>query len=137
MPQDDRHSGNVILLRVACITLLLALVEAWCLVGTHVIQLPIALEVFKDPDKLLSSHLDFLMMTMLLLGFYGAHVPLPAYVRWPIAIGAIGNPTAFLIESLLPGVHHPAIGLFIMTSITLTTIGFGLAAIKVFRSSLK
>ena len=79
MPQDDRHSGNVILLRVACITLLLALVEAWCLVGTHVMQLPIALEVFKDP----------------------------------------------------------AIGLFIMTSITLTTIGFGLAAIKVFRSSLK
>ena len=70
MPQDDRHSGNVILLRVACITLLLALVEAWCLVGTHVMQLPIALEVFKDPDKLLSSHLDFLMMTMLLLGFY-------------------------------------------------------------------
>ena len=35
MPQDDRHSGNVILLRVACITLLLALVEAWCLVGTQ------------------------------------------------------------------------------------------------------
>ena len=85
MSQGDRHSGNVILLRVACITLLIALVEAWCLVGTHVMQLP----------------------------------------------------TAFLIEAVLPGVHHPAIGLFIMTSITLTTIGFGLAAIKIFRSSFK
>ena len=79
---EDRHAGNVILLRVACITLLIALVLAWCLVGTHAIELPAALALFKDPDKLLSSHLDFLMMTMLLLGIYAAKVPLPAWVIW-------------------------------------------------------
>jgi hypothetical protein len=137
MSEEDRHSGNVILLRVACISLLIALVLAWCLVATHAVKLPVALEFFKDPDKLLSAHLDFLMMTMLLLGFYAAKVPLPVFVRWPMAIGSIGNPSAFLIESIFPGSESPVIGLFIITTITLTTFGYGLAAIKVFRSTLK
>ena len=134
---DDKHAGNVILLRVACISLLIALVLAWCLVGTHAMKLPAALELFKAPDKLLSSHLDFLMMTMLLLGFYATKVPQAVYVRWPMAIGSITNPTAFLIQAIMPEAQHPVIGLFIMTSITLTTFGYGMASIKVFRSTLK
>lgn len=137
MTSEDRHAGNVILLRVACISLLIALVLAWCLVGTHAIKLPAALALFKDPDSLLSAHLDFLMMTMLLLGFYAAKVPLPVWVRWPMAIGSIGNPSSFLIESILPGAENPLIDLFIISSITLTTFGYGMAAIKVFRSSLR
>ena len=43
MVEDDRHAGNVILLRVACVSLLIALVLAWCLVGTHAMKLPAAL----------------------------------------------------------------------------------------------
>ena len=136
MAEDDRHAGNVILLRVACVSLLIALVLAWCLVGTHAMKLPAALELFKAPDKLLSAHLDFLMMTMLLLGFYAAKVPLAIYVRIPMAIGSITNPTAFLIEAV--GIENgPIVGVFVMTSITLTTFGYGMASIKVFRSTLK
>jgi hypothetical protein len=136
MVEDDRHAGNVILLRVACVSLLIALVLAWCLVGTHAMKLPAALELFKAPDKLLSAHLDFLMMTMLLLGFYAAKVPLAIYVRIPMAIGSITNPTAFLIEAV--GIENgPIVGVFVMTSITLTTFGYGMASIKVFRSTLK
>ncbi len=140
MTEGDRHSGNVILLRVACISMLIALVLAWCLVATHAVKLPVALEIFKNPDKLLSSHLDFLMMTMLLLGFYAAKVPLPGYVLWPMAIGSIGNPSLFLIEAVQSapeGPPGPVMGLIIITSITLTTFGYGMAAIKVFRSTLK
>ena len=140
MSEDDKHAGNVILLRVACITLLIALVLAWCLVATHAVKLPMALELFKNPDKLLSSHLDFLMMTMLLLGFYAAKVRLPAYVLWPMAIGSIGNPGLFLLEAIQSGPAGPPgplMGIIIITSITLTTFGYGMAAIKVFRSTLK
>jgi hypothetical protein len=136
MAEDDRHAGNVILLRVACVSLLIALVLAWCLVGTHAMKLPAALELFKAPDKLLSAHLDFLMMTMLLLGFYAAKVPLAIYVRIPMAIGSITNPASFLIEAV--GIENgPIVGVFVMTSITLTTFGYGMASIKVFRSTLK
>lgn len=135
MSQDDRHAGNVILLQVACITLLIALVEAWCLVGTHAMKIPAALEFFKFPDKLLSSHLDYLMMTMLLLGIYAAKVPFPAWVRWPMVIGSITNPLLFLLQSI--PFFFPGMKLFVFASIILTTFGYGIAAIKLFRSSLK
>ncbi len=134
---EDKHAGNVILLRVACITLLIALVLAWCLVFSIPMKIPFFLDVFKKTDKLLSAHLDFLMMTMLLLGFYASKITLPKYVIWPMAIGSIGNPTAFILNSVFPDSTSPIIGIFIFTTITLTTIGYGLAAIKVFRYSLK
>ena len=133
---DDRHAGNVLLLRTACITLLIGLVLAWCLVGTHAMKLEVALEFFPKPDKLLSSHLDFLMMTMLLFGIYASKISLPIWVQWPMAIGSITNPTAFLIEAVgIP--NSPVIGIAIMISITLTTFGYGMTAIKIFRSTLK
>jgi len=100
-------------------------------------KLSFFLNIFQNTDKLLSAHLDFLMMTMLLLGFYASKITLPKYVIWPMAIGSIGNPTAFILNSVFPDSTSPLIGVFIYTTITLTTIGFGLAAIKVFRYSLK
>lgn len=134
---EDKHAGNVILLRVACLSLLIALILAWCLVFTKGMKLPFFLNIFEDSDKLLSAHLDFLMMTMLLLGFYASKITLPKYAIWPMAIGSIGNPTAFILNSVFPHSNAPLIGIFIYTTITLTTIGFGIAAIKVFRYSLK
>lgn len=134
---EDKHAGNVILLRVACISLLIALVLAWCLVFTKGMKLPFFLNIFEDTDKLLSAHLDFLMMTMLLLGFYASKISLPKYVLWPMAIGSIGNPTAFILNSVFHSSTSPIIGIFIFTTITLTTVGYGMAAIKVLRYSLK
>lgn len=134
---DDKHAGNVILLRTASISLLIGLVLAWCLVFTIPMKIPFFLDIFKNTDKLLSSHLDFLMMTMLLLGFYASKITLPKYVLWSMAIGSIGNPTLFLIESLTDGAKIPIMMPFVMTSIILTTFGYGMAAIKVFRYSLK
>lgn len=137
MNESDKHFGNVILLRVGMITLLIALVLAWCLVFTKGMKLPFAVELFKQPDKLLSSHLDFLMMTMLLLGFYCVRVPLPAMARWPMAIGSITNPTCFLIESLYESFPGPAYLVFVYPSIILTTIGYALAAITLLRWTLR
>lgn len=134
---EDKHAGNVILLRVACISLIIGLILAWCLVFTKGMKIPFFLDIFKNTDKLLSAHLDFLMMTMLLLGFYASKIPLPKYVLWPMAIGSIGNPTAFILNSVFPTSTSPLIMLFIYTTISLTTFGYGLAAIKLFRYSLK
>lgn len=135
MSSDDRHAGNQLLLRTGCITLLIALVLAWCLVGTHAMKIPAALEFFKDPDKLLSSHLDYLMMSMLLFGIYASKIPLPKWVQWPTAIGSITNPLLFFLQSI--HFMFPGMRLFVLASITLTTIGYGIVAIKLFRNSLK
>lgn len=134
---EDRHAGNVVLLRVACISLLIALVLAWCLSLSLGMRLPFLLQTFQDTDRLLSAHLDFLMMTMLLLGFYHLKIPFPFVVRWGMAIGSISNPTVFLIQSLSPTLAAPWFLLFIYTSITITTIGYAMAAIISFRTSLR
>jgi hypothetical protein len=137
MNSEDRHTGNVLLLRTACITLLIALVLAWCLVFVGPMKIPAFVDLFKDTDRLLSSHLDYLMMTMLLLGFYGAHVALPAHVRWPMAIGSVTNPLLFLMESMALPPHIPGFRIFVLVSIVLATYGYGMGAITVFRSTTR
>lgn len=133
---QDKHAGNVILLRTASITMLIALILAWLLVMSR-FKIPVVIETFESFDSLLSSHLDFLMMTMLLLGFYASKIPLPKYVLWAMAIGSIGNPLAFLLGSMYPPPSVPEIKLFGLASSVVTTVGYGMASIKFFRYSLK
>jgi len=136
MTANTEHTRPVVLLRFACISLLIGLVLAWCLVFTGgLAKMQFFVDIFVERKLLLSSHLDFLMMTMLLLGFYASGVSLPGHVCWPMAIGSITNPTCFLIAAL--GVWNTAILVFTVVSISLTTCGYGMASIKVFRSTLK
>jgi len=128
---------NVILLRTATITLLIALVLAWCLVLGKGYKLAPVVAVFSNNDKLLSSHLDFLMMTMLLLGFYNTRIPLPAFVIWPMAIGSITNPTVFLIQSMGPQSYLSEFRMFVLASISITTAGYAMGAIHLLRSTLR
>ena len=137
MSNDDRHAGNVLLLRAGMLTLLIALVLAWCLVFTKGMKLPFAVELFHHSDKLLSAHLDFLMMTMLLFGFYCVRAPLPAIARWPMAIGSFTNPACFLIESVHVGAPGAWYQFFVFPSIVLTTIGYGIGAITLLRWSMR
>jgi hypothetical protein len=129
-------SGTVILLRTAMVTLLIALVLAWCLVLTRGMKIPALVALFSNNDKLLSAHLDFLMMTMLLFGFYCTRIPLPAFTVWPMAIGSITNPTVFLIQSMGPHSHLTEFRVFVMTSLVITTVGYATGAIHVLRSTL-
>jgi len=143
MYQTSKHAGNVILLRGATLWLLTALVLAWCLVFMK-LELPFINMIFKDFDRLLQGHLDFLLMSALLLGFYGAKVPLPWHVRWSMVIGAFTNSSLFLMQSMFPVLNTPseeafsmAFRVFLMTSISVTTYGFGMGAIVIFRSTLR
>lgn len=131
----ETKSYNIILLRTAAITLIIGLILAWCLVFTIPMKIPYFLQIFKDTDALLSAHLDFLMMTMLLLGFYASKIPLPSYVVWPMALGSIGNPTLFLFGAL--ELKFSLMPIIVLSSILLTTIGYGLASIKVLRYSFR
>lgn len=142
MNQDSRHAGNVVLIRGACLWLLTALLLAWCLVG-HKLQIPIVHAIFHDFERLLQGHIDFLLMTALILGFYGARVPLPWHVRWPMVIGAFTNSSLFLLLSMFPILEKPSAEwysvlyrAYLFASISMTTYGFGMGAITVLRSTL-
>ncbi|MDO8827838.1 hypothetical protein [Methylophaga sp.] len=143
MYQNSKHAGNIVLLRGATLWLLVALVLAWCLVFMK-LELPFIKIIFKDFHRLLQGHIDFLLMSALLLGFYAAKVPLPWHVRWSMVIGAFTNSSLFLMQSMFPVLESPSEGIFpmafrvfLMISITITTYGFGRGAIIIFRSTLE
>ena len=129
--------GDELFLGIAIVGFPLALVLAWGLVLTKGLQLQFAIDIFKQTDKLLSAHLDFLMMTMLLFGFYCVRAPLPAIAIYGMAIGSITNPGCFLIESLYTA-HPPEWYMtFAMASVTVTTIGYATGAIAIARWTLR
>lgn len=141
MYQNYNQTGNVVLLRAAALWLLVALGLAWCMVAMK-LQVPFILLIFNDFDRLLQAHLDYLLMSALLFGFYAAHVPLPWHVRWAMAVGAFTNASLFLLQSIFPSLNPPgddAFSLlfraFTMLSISVTTYGFGLGALIVFRAT--
>jgi hypothetical protein len=96
--------------------------------------------------RLLQAHIDFLLMTALILGFYAARIPLHWSVRWAMVIGAFGNSSIFLLESIFPVLESadPADGsllaifqFYAMGSISTTTYGFGAAALTVLWSTFR
>jgi hypothetical protein len=144
MNQSPNNAPNILLLRGAALWLLMALALAWCMVGLS-LGLPFLKAVFLGKQtRLLQAHIDFLLMTALILGFYAARVPLHWSVRWAMVIGAFANSSLFLLESIFPMLDSsvPAEGVFptifhfyVFASISTTTYGFGAAAITVFWST--
>ena len=103
MQGDDKHAGNVILLQFGCLGILAALALAWCLVGLG-FDIPPFHALFPGKyHRVLQAHLDFLIMSALILGFYGARAPLPWHVRWAMGVGAFTNSSLFLSDGVISG----------------------------------
>jgi hypothetical protein len=137
-------SDNVVLLRGAALWLLMALVLAWCLVGLN-FGVPLAKAIFPGKfHRVLQAHIDFLLMSALILGVYASRVALPLPVRWAMVIGAFTNSSLFLLMAIFPvldatppaqGVFPSLFRLYLFASLLLTSFGFGTAAVTVLRST--
>ncbi|MEQ8232630.1 MAG: hypothetical protein RLW61_12955 [Gammaproteobacteria bacterium] len=137
---------NTVLLQAACLWILLALVLAWCLVGLAYRVDPLLTLFPGKYTRVLQAHLDLLIMSALLLGFYASRVALPWPSAWAMAIGAFTNSSLFLLMALFPtmdpSVEQPAhwsqdiYEVYQFMSLSLTTFGFTTAAIWIFRSTL-
>lgn len=147
MHYDSLHAGNVVLLRGAAMWILAALILAWSMVGLGY-QVPLIADIFAGKfHRLLQAHLDFLLMSALLLGFYATKVPLPWHVRWAMAIGAFTNSSLFLLMAIFPSLDPTAEGphasgfvaglnqLYMFASLVTTSYGFGRGAMLVLRST--
>lgn len=133
-----RFGPNIVLLRGAALWLLIALLLAWCLVGLA-FEVPIMKAIFAGKKtRLLQAHIDFLLMTALILGFYATKIPFHWTVRWSMVVGAFTNSSLFLLQSIFPALDAtpPAEGLFplvfrlyLMASLSIATYGFAGAAV--------
>lgn len=146
MQSDDKHAGNIVLLQFGCLWLLAALALAWCLVGLGFDIAPFHALFPGKYQRVLQAHLDFLIMSALILGFYGARVPLPWHIRWAMGVGAFTNSSLFLLMALFPGLDPttPVAGPFAtlylgytLLSIVLASYGFGKGAVAVLKSTVR
>jgi hypothetical protein len=143
MQSNTPKNPNLILIRGACLWLLMALLLAWCMVALNFNVLPFKLIFAGKFTRLLQAHIDFLLMAALILGFYAAKVPLPWHVRWSMVIGAFTNSSLFLLMSIFPilddhKVPPPFIfQLYLFASLLTTSYGFGKASVIVFKSTFR
>lgn len=118
---------------VGSLCMMLALVLAWCLAGFRTSAF--MKRVFPNYQYLLKSHIDFLMMTGLLLIFFllFAHFGLtpPAFVVIAMSVGSLGNPLGFLALAIKPDLPQRPTSVFgavMVSSFVFTTVGYGGAA---------
>ena len=120
------------LLVVAAGMMLFSLFEAWLATLIMYAKVGWLARIFKAPRNLVRSHIDYLMMTTLVLGVYFLcmllHIELPAVIILLLTIGVILNPFGFLLQSIDPtfGKSETFAGKIVTCASFLpTTIGFG------------
>lgn len=140
---DTQYNGNVVLLRGAALWLLMALLLAWCMVGLNFGVAPLKAIFAGKFTRLLQAHIDFLLMTVLILSIYATKTPLPWTVRWAMVVGAFTNSSLFLLMAMFPALDSPTapppewFKLYLFASILITSYGFGKAAVCVLRATFK
>ena len=141
--QDAKYAGNIVLLRGAALWIIMALILAWCMVAIN-FGIPPFKAVFAGKfTRLLQAHIDFLLMSALILGFYAARITLPLTVRWAMVVGAFTNSSLFLLMAIFPSLDTPnappplAFQIYLFASLITTSYGFGKGSVVVLKSSLK
>lgn len=147
--QSQEFNGHLVLLRGACLWILMALILAWCMVGIYN-DVSVFRSVFEgDFKRVLQAHLDFLIMSALILGFYATKVRLPWHVRWAMVVGAFTNSSLFMIQAVFPttdpesvtyvtsGFWASLFNIYLYSSLIMTSYGFGKGAVLVLKSTFR
>ena len=137
------HIESSILVVAGSFALTFTLALAWCLAGIRYLASGFLKNLFANYQYLLKSHIDYLLMTGLLLVFFllFAHFkvsPSPV-ILVAMTIGSLLNPFGFLVLAIKPNLRqHPStpFGAIMAGSFVLTTIGYGGAAWYVARAAL-
>lgn len=143
MNATDKYAGNIVLIRGAALWLLMALLLAWCMVGLNFGVTPLA-EIFAGKfTRLLQAHIDFLLMSALILGYYASKTPFPWHVSWAMVIGAFTNSSLFLLMAIFPSLDDPKIPppmlfqWYLFASLITTSYGFGKGAVLILKSTFR
>ncbi len=78
-----------------------------------------------DYKTMIRAHVDYALMALFNLGFYGAGIDLPVFACWCVAIGGFANPTVFVIAAFDPDFWHKTHWkVYTAISFMITTVGF-------------
>ncbi|ABE50445.1 MULTISPECIES: hypothetical protein [Methylobacillus] len=82
---------------VACITALI--LSAWLMTFAKWFPIKGVDEFLIDYKTMIRAHIDYALMALFGLGFYGLGIPLPAAACICLAVGGFTNPTIFTIAA--------------------------------------
>lgn len=78
-----------------------------------------------DYKTMIRAHVDYALMALFNLGFYGLGIELPVVACWCVAIGGFCNPTIFTIAAFDPDFWNKTQWkVFSAVSFVITTVGF-------------
>ena len=78
-----------------------------------------------DYKTMIRAHVDYALMALFNLGFYGLGIELPVFACWCVVIGGFANPTIFTIAAFDPDFWNKTQWkIFSAASFVITTIGF-------------
>ena len=130
-----------VLVVVASLCLLITLVLAWCLVGVR--SSAFMKRLFPNYQYLLKAHIDYLLMTGLLMIFFllfnHFRVSPSPLVVIAMSVGSFMNPVGFIALAINPSLRQQPVspfGAVMAGSFTLTTIGYAGAAWSIGQAAL-
>ncbi len=78
-----------------------------------------------DYKTMIRAHIDYALMALFNLAFFGLGIELPVIACWCVAIGGFTNPTIFVIASFDPDFWNKSMWkIFSAISFMITTVGF-------------
>lgn len=123
------HHSSSILAVTGSLCLTIAIVLAWCLVGVRAAAF--MKKVFRNYQQLLKAHIDYLLMSALLMIFSlllaRFQVSVSPFVLAAMSAGSLMNPIGFLVLAVKPDTRQDPgspFGVIMTCSFTLTTIGY-------------
>lgn len=133
---------NEYLIVTGSLCLVMALLEAWTLVTVSTHPDGRAAKAIPGAQDLLKSHIDYLLMAILLFVFYllfsHFQIAAAAFVIVCMCLGSFGNALLFLIRAAKPGLKEQpsaAFHLGMFVSCSLTTVGYASGAWLVARAA--
>lgn len=118
----------------ASIELLISLALAWLGAFTMYLRPPLLVRMFPRPMYLIKTHIDFLLMALLMFAFYLMAAPLPGWVIVCVIVGSLTNPALFMVLAIYPNPDMKPLGplgISTVVSFIVATAGFAGAAITI------
>ena len=116
--------GVLLIGAAACITALI--LSAWLMTFARWFPINgIDGEFLVDYKTMIRAHVDYALMALFNLGFYGIGLDLPVFACWCVAIGGFANPTIFTIAAFDTNFWDKTRWrVFSAVSFVITTVGF-------------
>ena len=120
----------------ACITALI--LSAWLMTFARWFPIEGIDEKFLvDYKTMIRAHVDYALMALFNLGFYGLGIDLPVIACWCVAIGGFANPSIFVIAAFDPDFWNKTVWkVYSAISFVIATIGFMWIGITLLKHAL-